>query len=516
MSDEIIVGIDLGTTFSAISYINSYGKPEIISNIEGDRTTPSVIYFENDGTWIVGKEAKNLALTNPGRTVRFIKREMGNSSYRFNVDGKDYFPEDLQAMILTKLKHDAEKFLGTEVKKAVISVPAYFKDSQREATKDAGKIADLEVVRIINEPTAAALTYGLDNIENNQTLLIYDFGGGTFDVTIMKVVEKEFQIIATAGDSMLGGKDIDGCLVEYLAGKFIDKYDIDLRKEPSTHQDLWDKAEQLKKDLSFRDNLSIILSSGDKTLRVDLNRETFESLISVFIKRTEECMKQLIDDADMNWSDIDTVVLSGGTSRIPAVRNMIKNVTGKDSMQDMNPDECVSNGAAIQGEVMLSEIFIDQTHETKNPRIDVSIKDVTSHSLGIKAISEESNCPVNSIIIPRFTPIPCERKRIYKTSKNNLSKIEIEILQGESTDPDSPETQLIGKTKFGNLPNHEAGELVIEISLKYNADGVVEVTAKETKSGAFIQDIVMEKTESLLEDIIEEKIISINQSASQE
>lgn len=345
MDEQLIVGIDLGTTFSAIAYVNQHGKPEVIPNREGDRTTPSVVFFEDDGTPIVGKEARNQAIIEPRRTVRFVKREMGNPSFRFNVDGKEYFPEDLSAMILKKLKNDAEAHLGKDVAKAVISVPAYFKDAQREATRQAGQIAGLEVIRIINEPTAAALAYGLEKIEGDQTLLVYDFGGGTFDVTIMKIQGKEFTVIATDGDEKLGGKDIDAKLVEYLASEFQREHGIDLRQEPHTHQDLWDKAEIVKKDLSFRNDFPVTLSSGGSTLRVDIDRDLFDELTADIIKKTEEGLHRIIKASGLSWNAIDTILLAGGSSRIPAVKELLKRVTGKDAARDMNPDECVALAA---------------------------------------------------------------------------------------------------------------------------------------------------------------------------
>ncbi|KUG25443.1 chaperone protein dnak [hydrocarbon metagenome] len=511
MSEEIILGIDLGTTFSAVAFINKHGKPEIIPPREDSltRTTPSVIFFDEEGNPIVGEEARNQALINPRRTVRWVKREMGNPSFRFNVDGKDYFPEDLSALILKKLKNDAEAFLGKEICKAVISVPAYFKDDQREKTRTAGQIAGLDVIRIINEPTAAALAYGLDKAQDDQTILVYDFGGGTFDVTIMTAKGKEFKIIATDGDAKLGGKDIDALLVEYFAEQFQREHEIDLRVEPHTHQDLWDKAEKTKKDLSFRNNVAVALASGEKTLRVDIDVEFFNELIEDLIKQTEECMNQVIQDSNMNWEQIDTILLAGGSSRIPAVRDMIKRVTGKEVTRDMNPDECVAMGAAIQANIISRET--GETAPILEGGADLVVYDVASHGLGVKALSSDKKKYINSIIIPRFTPIPCEKTRTYATNEDNQSRVEIEVLQGENVDPNSPEVQLIGKAGLKNLPPHKAGDLVIEITLQYNADGVIEVIAKELKSGEKTREIIMQKTGTLSSEIIEEKRETLSQ-----
>jgi molecular chaperone DnaK len=505
VSEEIIVGIDLGTTFSAIAYVNQHGKPEVLPNREGDRTTPSVIFFEESGNPIVGREARNQAIIDPRRTVRFVKREMGNPSYRFNVDGKDHFPEDLSAMILKKLKTDAEAFLGIEIRKAVISVPAYFKDAQREATRQAGQIAGLEVVRILNEPTAAALAYGSDKVEGDQTILVYDFGGGTFDVTLMKVQGKCFTILASDGDAKLGGKDIDSRLVDHFAEEFQREHGLDLRAGPHTHQDLWDKAEAAKKDLSFRNNIAVTLSAGEKTLRVDLDREQLNELIGDLIHETEECMNRVVGTVGVLWGQVDTVLLAGGSSRIPAVRDMISRVTGKGAARDMNPDECVAMGAAIQAVVAVAEKEGADSAPPLEGGSDIVVHDVASHSLGVKALSPDRQKYVNSIIIPRFTPIPCERTRTYSTNQDNQSRVEIDILQGEDEDPRSPEVHLIGRAGLRSLPPHKAGELVIEVTLLYNIDGVVEVVAKELRSGQAMREVVMQKDSALAPEILKEK-----------
>jgi molecular chaperone DnaK len=505
MTEEIIVGIDLGTTFSAVAYVNEHGKPEIIPNREGERTTPSVVFFEDSGSPIVGREARNMAIIEPRRTVRFVKREMGNPSFRMNVDGKDYFPEDLSALILKKLKTDAEAACGVEIRKAVISVPAYFKDAQREATRHAGQIAGLEVIRILNEPTAAALAYGLDKVKGSQTILVYDFGGGTFDVTVMKMEEMTFTILATDGDALLGGKDIDGRLVEYFAEEFQREHGIDLRTEPHTHQDLWDKAETAKKDLSVRNNIGVILSSGEKTLRVDVDRDKLLELIQDLINQTEECMNRVIVAAGMNWGQIDTVLLAGGSSRVPAVKEMIKRVTGKEVARDMNPDECVALGAAIQAVVTTVEKEGKAAAPPLAEGTDIVVQDVASHSLGVKALAPDKTKYVNSIIIPRFTPIPCQKTRTYTTNQDNQSRVEVEVLQGEDTDPRSPEVELIGKAGLKNLPPHRAGDLVIEVTLSYNVDGVVEVVTKELKSGQTSREVVMQKQGTLAPEILKER-----------
>ncbi|TCS94269.1 Hsp70 family protein [Hazenella coriacea] len=507
MSHDLVVGIDLGTTFSAIAYINSYGKSEIIPNREGERTTPSMIFFEHDGTPVVGREARNLAMTDPTRVVQFLKREMGNPSYRFNIDGRDYFPEDLSAMLLKKLKNDAEEYLGKEIKKVVISVPAYFKDAQRECTKQAGQIAGLEVLRIINEPTAAALAYGMGRSEHSkQYVMVYDFGGGTFDVTLMKINGNRFEILATIGDSHLGGKDVDEGIVNYLAQEFIDTYGIDLRKDRRSRQDLWDKAEIAKRDLSFRNQLALTLVHKDQALRVDLDRQSFGELIHDVVTKTEDYMNKVLEATQLEWKDVDTILLAGGSSRIPVVQDMIKRVTGKEAARTLNPDECVAMGAAIQSFILTEDECENRvSNELTDTLKRLVIKDIASHSLGVKALTADQSSFVNSIIIPRYTTLPVERTRYYATSEDNQQKVEIEVLQGEHEDPNSPEIDLIGRVQITDLPPHKAGELVIEVTLKYDLNGVIEVVATEQKSGKVIREVVMQKSGSLSKEIIEER-----------
>lgn len=504
MSDGVIVGIDLGTTFSAMAYINAHGKPEIISNREGERTTPSVIFFEEDGTPVVGQAARNQAIVEPARTIRFIKREMGNPSYRVNIDGEDRFPEYLSALILKKLKADAESQLGEPVTRAVISVPAYFKDAQREATRQAAQMAGLEVLRIINEPTAAALAYGRDKVEGRQTILVYDFGGGTFDVTIMRVEGNKFTILGTDGNAKLGGKDVDQRLVDHLAEEFQREHAIDLRAERFTHQDLWDRAEQAKKDLSFRENVAVTLSSGGKVIRVDVDREMFRQLTEDLITETRECMEGLLKVTGLTWSSVDVVLLAGGSSRIPAVREMIRQASGKDVAKDLNPDECVAMGAAIQTLALVDEQDTDQSGADGEGSSDIVVHDVASHSLGVKAMSADRKGYVNSIIIPRFSPIPCEEKRPFSTYEDNQKKVEIEVLQGEDADPRSPHVDLVGKLSLTDLPPHKAGQLRIEVALRYTADGVIEVVATESMGGRTVREVLMKKVGALSKEMIKE------------
>jgi len=513
MTTGVIVGIDLGTTFSAVAYIDKFGKPAIIPNREGERTTPSVIFFEEDGSPTVGEAARHQAMIAPRRTVRFIKTEMGNPSYRLNIDGKEYQPEVLSALILKKLKNDAEAILGGPVDRAVISVPAYFKDAQREATRKAAEIAGLEVVRIINEPTAAALAYGRDRVGGEQTILVYDFGGGTFDATVMRIEGTAFTILGTDGDSKLGGKNIDARIVDFLADEFQRKHETDLRTQMFTLQDLWNKAESAKRDLSFRESVAVVLSAGEKVLRVDLDRERLLELIQDLILQTRECMERLLQATKLGWNDIDVVLLAGGSSRIPAVRDMIREISGKDAARDLNPDDCVALGAAIQSSVCAVDSWGGESKRAASELSDIVVQDVASHSLGVKALSTDQQLYVNSILIPRFTPLPCERKKVFATSEDDQKKVEIEILQGEDPDPGSPDVEVVGKVAMGDLPSGKAGAVRIEVSLRYDTDGVIVVTAKEVVSGRSVRETVMKKVHELSADIVAEKAAEVQSAA---
>ena len=516
MSQEYVccAGIDLGTTNSAIAVVNQHGKPDIIANNEGERITPSAVVIEPDGVPLVGIEAVNQALIEPERTVRLIKREMGNPSYRLNIDGEEYSPETISAFILQKLVKDASERLGQDITKVAITTPAYFNDAKREATRQAAEIAGLEVVRIINEPTAAAIAYGLDK-EENQTILVYDWGGGTFDVTIMKIENREFTVLATDGDARLGGADVDAKLVDFLAEDFLEVHDIDLREEPHTLQDLRDKAEIAKKDLSFRNSTIVTLSQGEKTARVNIDRDDFNDLIEDLIAKTEDCLNRVIKDAGINCSEIDKVLLVGGSTRIPLVKDTIVRVTGLEPVNDINPDECVAMGAAIQAVIGMqdtpsehrqdldeeSALVLDEVAES----LDIQVIDVATHSLGVKAFSPSRNRYVNSIIIPRLTQIPCEFTKIYRTSEDNQQRVQFDVLQGEEENPRSPDVDRIGKAGLRDLPPHQVGELFLEVTLRYTVDGTVEVITKEQQSGKTSREVVMPKTGTLSPEIIQQQ-----------
>jgi molecular chaperone DnaK len=509
LSDPVI-GIDFGTTYSAVAYINRHGLPEILTNSEGARTTPSVVYFEEGGSRIVGLAARNVALSDPERTVMCIKREMGNPSYRFNADGKEYLPESIAAIILRQLKADAEARLGTDVRRAVISVPAYFKDSQRTATITAGELAELEVVATINEPTAAAIAYGLGKGETNQTVVVYDFGGGTFDVTVLKIDKNEFTVLSTDGDSGLGGVDVDDRVADYLADQFSTNRGIDLRADPYTQLDLITRAEQAKRDLSTRQSVMITLSSGSDALRVDLDRDRLSGLIGDLVERTRVCTERALESAKLGWPQIDSVLLVGGSSRITAVRDMIRNASGKELGLDVNPDEAVACGAAVRATLtdvreavgVATPAAGAETESSATAEVGIVVRDVATHSLGVRAFNEAGK-PINSIILPRFTELPCERRRTYATRADNQRQIEVEILQGDDPDPFSPEVESIGRLVMGELPARPAGQVLLSLTLRYDVDGLVEVEAEELDAGRKVRQQLLRKSGELDAEVIE-------------
>jgi molecular chaperone DnaK len=501
MSDPLVIGIDLGTTFSAVASIDRHGQPRVLPNPAGKRTTPSVVYFEEGSGVVVGEMARNQTLAEPTRTVQFIKREMGDSSYQVSIDGVDYVPEAISALILKQLRSDAEAKLGGEIRDAVITVPAYFKDSQRQATQKAGDIAGLNVVAMINEPTAAAVAYGLTRVEDSRNVLVYDFGGGTFDVTILRIEGNEFTVITTDGASRLGGVDVDERLADHLAEQFLSHHGVDLRAEATSKLDLWQRAETAKIDLSTRQSVKVPLSAGAQAMRVDIDRETFNELIAPLLTQTEQCMERALAAAGLDWNAIDTVLPVGGSSRMACVKELIQRVTGKEPSTDVNPDECVVLGAAMRAGLELKETAGSNARppDERPPGVEevgIVINDVAPHSLGVRAVNTAGE-PVNSIIIPRFTQLPCERKRTYATRADNQQVIEIEILQGEDPDPFSIEVESIGRVRVSDLPEKPAGDVIVAISLRYDADGVVEVLAEELADGRVVREQLLRKSGEL-------------------
>lgn len=468
MATEKVLGIDLGTTNSTMSIMEG-GDPEIIENYEGDRVTPSVVAFTEEGERLIGKTAKNQAIKNPERTVQSIKRHMGEEDYTVKVDNETYSPEQISSMILQKLKKDAEEYLGEEINKAVITVPAYFSDSQRQATKDAGEIAGFEVERVINEPTAAAMSYGLDENED-KNILVYDLGGGTFDVSILELGEGVYEVISTDGDNDLGGDDWDNQLIKYIADDFKEEHGIDLTEDRVTLQRLKENAEEAKKELSSMKKTTIsipfIAEKDGESLNLEksITRAEFEDLTRDLLERTREPVQSAISEAGLTEDDIDEVILIGGSTRMPQVKKLIEEEIGIEPKRDIDPDEAVSLGASVQGGVMSGEVD------------DLVLLDVNPLSLGV-----ETKGGVFTRVIDKNTTIPTTQSKEFTTAKDNQENVHIKVYQGEREV--ASENKLLDEFKLGNIPQAPAGVPVIKVEFEINENGIVNVKAEETETG---------------------------------
>ncbi len=494
-----VIGIDLGTTNSCVAFMDG-DEPVVIPNAEGGRTTASVVGFSKSGERLIGEAAKRQAITNPDKTIMSIKRHMG-SDYKVKIDEKTYTPQEISSMILQKLKTDAEAYLGEKVTQAVITVPAYFNDSQRQATKDAGRIAGLEVLRIINEPTAAALAYGMDKTDD-QTILVFDLGGGTFDVSILEMGDGFFEVKATSGDNQLGGDDFDQVIIDYLVAEFKKEHGIDLSKDRMALQRMKDAAEKAKHDLSGVLTTTISLpfltadETGPKHLEVTLSRAKFEELSAHLVERTMGPTRQALKDAGLSPSDVDKVILVGGSTRIPAVQEAIKELTGKEPSKGVNPDEVVAMGAAIQGGVLSGEVK------------DVVLLDVTPLSLGIETLGG-----VFTTLIERNTTIPTEKSQIFSTAADNQTVVDIHVLQGER--PMAKDNKTLGRFQLQDIPPAPRGVPQIEVTFKIDANGIVNVSAQDKATGKS-KDITIQSSSGLTEEEIQRMIREAEEHAEED
>ena len=495
-----VIGIDLGTTNSCVAVLEG-GEPVVIANAEGNRTTPSVVGFTKAGERLVGETAKRQAITNPDRTIASIKRYMG-TDHTVEIDGKKYTPQDISAMTLAKLKADAESYLGQKVTEAVITVPAYFSDAQKQATKDAGKIAGLDVKRIINEPTAASLAYGLDKDEASHKILVYDLGGGTFDVSILELGDGVFEVLATNGDTKLGGDDFDEAVMNFMADTFAKENGVDLRNDKMAMQRLKEAAEKAKKELSSAQTTNVNLpfitvnQDGPLHLNMDITRAKFDQLTADLVKRTIEPMKKAMADAGVTNSDIAKVILVGGSTRIPAVQEAVKNVTGKEPFKGINPDECVAIGAAIQAGVLTGEVN------------DVLLLDVTPLSLSIETLGG-----VATKLIERNTTIPTKKSQIFSTAADNQTAVDIHVMQGEREMAAGNIT--LGRFQLTGIPAAPRGIPQIEVTFDIDANGIVNVSAKDLGTGKS-QNITITSSTKLSDEEIQAKVKEAEQYAEED
>ena len=495
-----VIGIDLGTTNSVVAVMEG-GEPTVITNPEGSRLTPSVVGFTKDGERLVGQLAKRQAVSNPDRTIASIKRHMGEVNYKVNIDGKSYTPPEISAMVLQKLKADAEKYLGEKVTQAVITVPAYFNDSQRQATKDAGKIAGLDVLRIVNEPTAAALAYGLEK-DKSEKVLVFDLGGGTFDVSILEIGDGVHEVLSTSGDTHLGGDDFDKKIIDWICAEFKKQEGMDLTNDKQAMQRIKEAAEKAKCELSSVVETTINLpyitadANGPKHLELSLTRAKFEELSHDLLERCKKPVEQALSDAGLSKNDINEVVLVGGSTRIPAVQQLVKEYTGKEPNQSVNPDEVVAVGAAVQAGVLAGEVK------------DIVLLDVTPLTLGIETLGG-----VMTALVPRNTTIPVSKSQVFSTAENNQTAVDINVLQGER--PMASDNKSLGMFRLEGIAPAMRGVPQIEVTFDIDANGIVNVSAKD-KATNKEQKITITNSSNLSEQDIDKMVKEAEANASED
>ncbi|NUM36477.1 MAG: Hsp70 family protein [Candidatus Brocadiae bacterium] len=481
--NKIVAGIDLGTTFSAIAYLDEHGKAAIIPNSDNERITPSVVLFDENEV-IVGKIAKANAIADPEHIIQFIKREMGNREWERAFFGKTYTPESISALILKRIVQDAQKMLNKEIQEAIITVPAYFGDSERKATQDAGEIAGIKVLGILNEPTAAAIAYGLDKLNRNQKVLVYDLGGGTFDVSILSIENKEIRVLATAGEVQLGGKDWDDEIINYVASCFQKEYSIDPRDDLDAYQALRDTAEMAKITLSTKPKTRIVCQCQGQSLKIELTREQFEEITKALLAQTETYLPLVLEKASLKKEDLDTILLVGGSTRMPQIKQSVTQFFGKEPDCSINPDESVALGAALYATILkLQKSPSDLTlkyipEEIQEMFCGLKVTNVTAHSLGI--IAKDKGVKKNIILIPEQTPVPATQTEIFGTEVDNQMVVHVQVVEGESENPD--ECIIIGDCSISDLPPRPAGAPV-QVTFKYNENGRIEVEAQDKQTG---------------------------------
>lgn len=505
MAKRKIVGIDLGTTYSAIAHFDHYGKVDVLPNSDNDRTTPSVVLFE-DGEAIVGRIAKSLAVSNPDKVIQFVKRNMGAPDWQREIDGQVFTPELLSAMILKRIVADGEQQLGCEITDVVITCPAYFNDNERRLTREAGRIAGLNVLGIVNESTAAAIAYGLNNLDKQVRALVFDLGGGTLDVTILEIEGNNVRVLATDGERLLGGKDWDQVIINRVAEEFFVMHGVDPREDAESHQDLIIRAEEAKRALSTKPRTKVFVQCKGHSLKAELTRADFEKLSRPLLRRAEACLERTLKKAKLEWSQVDTLLQVGGSTRMPAVRQSLAEISGLDSDQWVNPDECVAMGATYWAAILMlreAERHRKDSEKAVAPKMkkeayetsidiqeavpedlivilgDMAVTNVNSHSLGVLSLRGKKK--VNRVMIPEQTPIPHSVTREFVTAQDGQTTVEIRILEGASTDPER--CVKIGKCKISGLPKGRKKGARVRVRYAYGEDGVIEIHAKDVETG---------------------------------